>query len=47
MRTFIGKIKILVDCVHQEGQPYAGIDPRKIIVDEDKHLYLAPYDLDY
>ena len=44
-KSILGKIKILVDCLHQEGQAYAGLDPRKIIIDDEKHLYLAPFGL--
>ena len=33
-KSILGKIKILVDCLHQEGQIYAGLDPRKIIIDD-------------
>ena len=43
----LGKIKILVDCLHQEGQAYAGLDPRKIIIDDENHLYLAPFNLEF
>ena len=43
----LGKIKILIDCLHQEGQAYAGLDPRKIIIDDEKHLYLAPFNLEF
>jgi hypothetical protein len=43
--AILAKIKILVDCLHQEGQAYAGLDPRKIVIDDEKHLYLAPFDL--
>jgi hypothetical protein len=43
----LGKIKILIDCLHQEGQAYAGIDSRRIIIDDEQHLYLAPFDLEF
>jgi len=44
-KSILGKIKILVDCLHQEGEAFAGLDPRKIIIDDEKHLYLAPFGL--
>lgn len=46
-KEILTKIKILVDCLHQEGQPFAGIDPRKIILDDDNNIYLAPFQLDF
>lgn len=46
-KVMLGKIKILIDCLHQEGQAYAGIDPRKIIIDDENHIYLAPFDLEF
>lgn len=43
----LARIKILIDCLHQEGQSFAGLDPRKIILDDEGHIYLAPFDLDF
>lgn len=28
------KIKILIDCLHQEGQYYGGLNSRNIIIDD-------------
>ena len=44
-KSILGKLKILIDCLHQEGQSFAGLDPRRVIIDDEKHLYLAPFDL--
>ena len=44
-RSILGKLKILIDCLHQEGQSFAGLDPRRVIIDDEKNLYLAPFDL--
>ena len=40
------KIKILLDCVHQKGQPYFGLTTEKIILDDEGNVYLAPYSID-
>lgn len=45
-KAMVSKIKILVDCLHQEGQAYAGLDVRGIIVDDEDHIYLAPFQLE-
>jgi hypothetical protein len=45
-KAILSKVKVLIDCLHQEGQAYAGLDPRKIIIDEEQHLYLAPFELE-
>lgn len=42
-KGFVSKIKILMDCLHQEGEAYGGLDTRSIVVDEENHLYLAPF----
>jgi hypothetical protein len=42
-KTIISKIKILVDCLHEQGQPFAGLDTRNIIIDDENHLYFAPF----
>lgn len=46
-RNLINKTKILIDCVHQSGQPYAGLNSSQIIIDEDENLYLAPFSLHF
>ena len=45
-KEIVGKIKVMLECLHQEGEPFAGLDLRRIIVDDEKQLYLAPFDLE-
>ena len=42
----LSRIKIMLECLHQEGEPFGGLDPRRIIVDDDKQVYMCPFDLE-
>lgn len=41
------KVKVLLDCLHQIGEPYVGITSMRIIIDDEENIYLAPYPLAY
>ena len=41
----LSRIKIMLECLQQEGEAFGGLDPRRIIVDDDGQVYLAPFDL--
>ena len=45
-QKLIDKVKILLDCVHQKGQPYFGLTTQKVILDDEGNVYLAPYSID-
>jgi hypothetical protein len=34
MKSIIAKIKVLIDCLHEDNQAFGGLDTRKIIIDD-------------
>ena len=41
------KVKVLLDCLHQTGEPYAGLTSNSIIIDSEDNVFLSPFSLIY